>query len=128
MERLQAFRYELRPNGEQQRTMRRFAGSCRFVFNKALALQQAALGPVHPEVASTMNNIAIVLRSQGKADDALALYRSVLSIQEAALGADHPDVATSLNNMAVLVADGVVCYLCDAVVVVWVICGGVVAG
>ena len=29
------------PNGEQQRAMRRFAGSCRFVFNKALALQQA---------------------------------------------------------------------------------------
>ncbi|MCC7225696.1 MAG: transposase [Burkholderiaceae bacterium] len=40
MEHLQAFRYELRPNGEQQRKMRRFAGSCRFVFNKALALQQ----------------------------------------------------------------------------------------
>ena len=44
MERLQAFRYELRPNGEQQRTMRRFAGSCRFVFNKALALQQGRYG------------------------------------------------------------------------------------
>lgn len=41
MKRLQAFKYELMPNGEQQRTMRRFAGSCRFVFNKALALQQA---------------------------------------------------------------------------------------
>lgn len=41
MKRLQAFKYELMPNGEQQRNMRRFAGSCRFVFNKALALQQA---------------------------------------------------------------------------------------
>ncbi|APW46146.1 RNA-guided endonuclease InsQ/TnpB family protein [Rhodoferax antarcticus] len=29
------------PNGEQQRDMRRFAGACRFVFNKALALQKA---------------------------------------------------------------------------------------
>ncbi|SFB65616.1 putative transposase, partial [Azotobacter beijerinckii] len=28
------------PTGEQQRQMRRFAGSCRFVFNKALALQK----------------------------------------------------------------------------------------
>ncbi|MBS7350862.1 MAG: helix-turn-helix domain-containing protein, partial [Comamonas sp.] len=36
----QAFQYELRPKGQQQRQMRRFAGSCRFVFNKALALQQ----------------------------------------------------------------------------------------
>jgi putative transposase len=40
MKRLQAFKFELRPNGEQQRNMRRFAGSCRFVFNKALALQK----------------------------------------------------------------------------------------
>jgi len=41
MQRLQAFQYELRPNGEQQRKMRRLAGSCRFVFNRALALQKA---------------------------------------------------------------------------------------
>ncbi|WP_231554827.1 RNA-guided endonuclease InsQ/TnpB family protein [Aeromonas allosaccharophila] len=40
MQRLQAFKYELRPDSQQQRQMRRFAGSCRFVFNKALALQQ----------------------------------------------------------------------------------------
>jgi putative transposase len=38
--RLQAFRYELRPNGQQERNLRRFAGSRRFVFNKALALQK----------------------------------------------------------------------------------------
>lgn len=35
-----AYKYELRPNGEQERQMRRFAGACRFVFNKALALQK----------------------------------------------------------------------------------------
>jgi len=40
MQRLQAFKYELMPNAEQQRDMRRFAGSCRFVYNKALALQK----------------------------------------------------------------------------------------
>lgn len=41
MERLQAFKFELMPMGEQQRDMRRFAGSCRFVSNKALAMQKA---------------------------------------------------------------------------------------
>jgi len=40
MQRLQAFKYELMPDGGQQRDMRRFAGSCRFVFNKALAMQK----------------------------------------------------------------------------------------
>ncbi|RQS53932.1 cytosine methyltransferase, partial [Burkholderia sp. Bp8963] len=41
MQCLQAFRFELMPTGEQARDMRRFAGACRFVFNKALALQKA---------------------------------------------------------------------------------------
>ena len=43
------------PDGAQQRAMRRFAGSCRFVFNKGLALQQERfsrgekkLGPILP--------------------------------------------------------------------------------
>ncbi|MGV6476290.1 RNA-guided endonuclease InsQ/TnpB family protein [Azotobacter vinelandii] len=40
MLRLQAFKFEVMPTGEQQRQMRRFAGSCRFVFNKALAWQK----------------------------------------------------------------------------------------
>jgi putative transposase len=39
MNRLQAFLFEVVPNGEQQRDMRRFAGSRRFVYNKGLALQ-----------------------------------------------------------------------------------------
>ena len=40
MKRLQAFKFELRPYGEQERQMRRYAGSCRFVYNLALALQK----------------------------------------------------------------------------------------
>ena len=39
MKRLQAFKFQLRPNGQQEREMRRFAGACRFVFNRALARQ-----------------------------------------------------------------------------------------
>ena len=40
MERHQAFKFELRENGEQRRQMRRYAGSVRFVYNQALALQK----------------------------------------------------------------------------------------
>ena len=40
MRRLQAYKYELMPTGGQLRDMRRFAGACRFVFNKALELQK----------------------------------------------------------------------------------------
>jgi putative transposase len=40
MERRQAFKFELMPSGEQQRMMRRFAGSVRYIYNHALALQK----------------------------------------------------------------------------------------
>src|SRR5258708_7251459 len=40
MRRRQAFKFELQPRGRQQRDMHRFAGACRYVFNKALALQK----------------------------------------------------------------------------------------
>ena len=41
MKKLQAFKFELMPTAEQELNMRKFAGSCRFVFNKALAWQKA---------------------------------------------------------------------------------------
>jgi putative transposase len=41
VKRLQAFKFELRPNRAQRQQMSRFAGSCRFVYNKGLALQKA---------------------------------------------------------------------------------------
>lgn len=41
MKRLQAYRYELMPTGEDERRTRRIAGACRFVWNKALAMQKA---------------------------------------------------------------------------------------
>ena len=40
MKRLQSFKFETRPKGWQQQRLRRFAGSRRFVFNRALALQR----------------------------------------------------------------------------------------
>ena len=40
MQRLQAYKFRLRPDGEQVRLMHRFSGSCRYVYNRALALQK----------------------------------------------------------------------------------------
>jgi len=44
MKRLQAYKYQLKTNETEERILRRFAGSCRFIFNKALALQQERRG------------------------------------------------------------------------------------
>lgn len=40
MERLQAYKFQLRPKAGQESLMRRFAGCCRFLWNKALALEK----------------------------------------------------------------------------------------
>jgi len=40
MKRLQSYKFRIDPNGDQQCAMRRYAGSCRFVYNKALAIQK----------------------------------------------------------------------------------------
>ncbi|MEJ2476438.1 MAG: RNA-guided endonuclease TnpB family protein [Desulfuromonadales bacterium] len=45
---LQAYRYRLRPSGEQRRQMLRLAGSCRFVWNRMLALQKQLLDAGEP--------------------------------------------------------------------------------
>ncbi|WP_234265170.1 RNA-guided endonuclease InsQ/TnpB family protein [Hydrogenophaga sp. NFH-34] len=39
-ERLQAFKFELMPDGGQARLLGRFSGACRFVYNRALSLQK----------------------------------------------------------------------------------------
>jgi hypothetical protein len=43
MQQLQAFKYELMPNGQQHRQMRRFAGSCRFVYKQGAGVAESAL-------------------------------------------------------------------------------------
>lgn len=40
MEKLQAYKFRLRPKAGQENLMRRFAGCCRFLWNKALALEK----------------------------------------------------------------------------------------
>lgn len=53
-------------------------------------------------MAHTLNNVATVLKSQGKYEEALPLHGRALSIGKKALGPEHPHVATTLNNMALL--------------------------
>jgi Helix-turn-helix domain len=62
--RIQAYKYELMPSGDQQRHMRRFAGSCRFVFNNALGLQRANhAGGKSQEVIVKVSNITVSNRN-----------------------------------------------------------------
>ena len=53
-------------------------------------------------VASSLNNLAKLYRTQGQFAEALPLYQRALSILELALGPDHSNVATVLESLAIL--------------------------
>jgi tetratricopeptide (TPR) repeat protein len=51
---------------------------------RALAIREQALGANHPDVAHTLNNLAVVYESQGKYSEAEELYKRALAIREQA--------------------------------------------
>ena len=67
---------------------------------RTLTIREKSLGPDHPDVAVSLNNLAELYRAQGRYADAEPLHKRALTIREKALGPDHPDVALSLNNLA----------------------------
>src|SRR5690349_23629624 len=74
---------------------------------EVLARAEREHGRDHPDVAQSLNNLALLYVRQGRYAEAEPLHRRALAIREKALGRDHPDVAQSLNNLALLyVAQG----------------------
>ncbi|MFH0910158.1 MAG: tetratricopeptide repeat protein, partial [Planctomycetota bacterium] len=69
---------------------------------RSLAISEKALGPDHPDVATSLNNLAELYRAQGQYAAAEPLYKRALAILEKALGPDHPNVGTALENMAAM--------------------------
>lgn len=70
-----------------------------------LAILEKALGPEHPAVAASLNNLVGLYRNVGNYAKAEPLLQRALAIREKALGREHPNVAASLNNLAALYRD-----------------------
>ena len=70
------------------------------VAQRALAGAEKKFGRDHPQVATSLNNLAALYREQGRYTDAEPLYQQALAITEKALGLDHPDVAATLEGLA----------------------------
>jgi hypothetical protein len=65
----------------------------------AARLQEEALGPAHPDLANTLNNLGVVYERNGRTDEAEASYRRAYTIARETLAPDHPFVATSAENL-----------------------------
>ena len=72
------------------------------VAKKSLEVAGRNTGLDHPSVATSLNNLAELYKTQGQYAQAEPLYKRSLAIMEKALGPDHPSVATSLGNMVAL--------------------------
>jgi hypothetical protein len=65
----------------------------------AAQLQQTELGPFHPDLANTLNNLAIIAERAGRPHDAESSYRRAVEIASASLPPDDPMVAASRQNL-----------------------------
>jgi hypothetical protein len=69
------------------------------LLREAARLQEVDLGPRHPDLANTLNNLGIVCEMTGKPDEAEQYFRRAVSIARTSLPPDHPFVATSQKNL-----------------------------
>jgi serine/threonine-protein kinase len=65
-------------------------------YRRALTQRKAALGPVHLDVAETLDRLGALDRRVGKYSEADSLYREALAMKTSLLGPDHPAVAETL--------------------------------
>ena len=60
------------------------------LYQRSLAIREKALGKDHPDVATSLNNLAALYHNQGKYAEAEPLYQRSLAIWEKALGKTIP--------------------------------------
>jgi tetratricopeptide (TPR) repeat protein len=72
---------------------------------EALRIRERLLAPEHPDVAVSLNNLALLLHDTNRPSEAEPLFRRALAIDEKSYGPDHPHVANDLNSLAELLRD-----------------------
>jgi tetratricopeptide (TPR) repeat protein len=65
---------------------------------EGLGLQRAVFGELHPTVAETLRQLAMVLSEKGQFEEADALFRASLETTRSVFGEGHIRVAVSLQN------------------------------
>lgn len=66
---------------------------------EAASIQEAELGPNHPDLANTFNNLGVVCEYAGKPEEAERWYQRAYTIATTTFPPDHPFVATSRKNL-----------------------------
>jgi tetratricopeptide (TPR) repeat protein len=72
------------------------------LMERALAIDEAALGKDHPDVARDLNNLGQLYQDTNRLKEAEPMMQRAVEIFEKSLGENHPDVAAALSNLAQL--------------------------
>ena len=80
--------------GDDLRAIGRYA-EAEVAAREALRIFQLVRGPDHAHTLTALNNLANLMYSQQRFDEALALHRDVAARRGRQLAADHPDRAQS---------------------------------
>jgi len=90
-ERLRGLAVSIEPRGktEEAATLHR----------EALALQEREFGPIHPQVALTLNSLALLHVGAGEFDAAAPLLERALATFAQTLGPESAEAATALDNL-----------------------------
>jgi hypothetical protein len=83
---------------EQAAASNDFTSAARYL-RDAAARQESTLGPAHPDLANTLNNLGVVCERLGHLDEAERSFRRASAIATTVLPADHTFVATSRANL-----------------------------
>ncbi|MFM9267285.1 tetratricopeptide repeat protein [Tychonema sp. BBK16] len=71
-------------------------------YKECLSTSRKRLGDFHPDVATSLNNLAYLYDSQGRYAEAEPLYLQTLELNRKLFGENHLSIAKSLNNLAYL--------------------------
>lgn len=63
-------------------------------------MREKVLGLEHFDTLININNLALVLWSQGRYGEAEKMHRSELEVTEKVLGPEHPETLASINGLA----------------------------
>ena len=66
---------------------------------RAISIYGETLGPGHPKIAESLDELAFVYITLEKYGEAEPLSRRALAIREEALGPEHPDAAMTLTHL-----------------------------
>ncbi|HEY1725293.1 MAG TPA: toll/interleukin-1 receptor domain-containing protein [Steroidobacteraceae bacterium] len=76
-------------------------------FRAALELQRRVLGPAHPDIAATLQDLAKVIDDEGNLKTAIPVMQQALDMQRQLNGTQpEPRLAETINDMGILLYEG----------------------